>query len=278
MLPVALTVAGSDPSGGAGIAADLKTFTQFRVYGAAAITLVTVQNTTSVSRVEVLSPDLVRQQIEAVLSDLPVAAIKTGALGSAEMVEEIAELSSTFGCPLIVDPVMISKHGAPLLPDCGIQIIRERLLPRSYLVTPNIPEAEALAGFSIASQADTERAALAIQKLGCPNVLVKGGHVSGEPDDVLAHADGINRFKGHRVNTPHTHGTGCTYSAAITAGLAHGLPLLETVTQAKRYIQEAIETAPGFGRGHGPVNHLLSPTESCTCSSTGQRLTPRAKE
>ena len=258
MLPVALTIAGSDPSGGAGLQADLKTFHQFEVYGAAAVTLVTVQNTQAVSRVEVMAPDLVSAQIEAVTRDLPVKAAKSGALGSAEIVLALAELAAHFSFLLVVDPVMISKHGAPLLSTAAQDALRKRLLPRAFLVTPNIPEAEILAGFSITSEADMLRAAQTIQESGCPNVLVKSGHRDGDPNDLLLYGSESARFAGSRVQTRHTHGTGCTYSAAITACLAKGLKLAESVQRAKRYVQAAIETAPGLGGGHGPVNHFVA--------------------
>lgn len=251
---VALTIAGSDPSGGAGIGADLKTFHQFGVYGATAITLITVQNTREVSRVEPLPAALVAQQIEAVMSDFPVAAAKTGALGNAAIIEAVAAL--LIPVPLVVDPVMISKHGAPLLPAEACEALKTLLLPQATLVTPNIPEAAALTGIAITSDHDMLRAAQIIQRLGCPNVLLKGGHSSGEPHDLLLHSGGAEWFPGRRVNTRHTHGTGCTYSAAITASLAAGMSLPVAVHRAKAFVQRAIETAPGLGAGHGPVNHF----------------------
>lgn len=251
---VALTIAGSDPSGGAGIGADLKTFHQFGVYGATAITLITVQNTREVSRVEPLPAALVAQQIEAVMSDFPVAAAKTGALGNAAIIEAVA--AQSIPVPLVVDPVMISKHGAPLLPAEACEALKTLLLPQATLVTPNIPEAAALTGIAITSDRDMLRAAQIIQRLGCPNVLLKGGHSSGEPHDLLLHSGGAEWLPGRRVNTQHTHGTGCTYSAAITASLAAGMSLPAAVHRAKAFVQRAIETAPGLGTGHGPVNHF----------------------
>src|SRR5689334_15670964 len=185
MPPVALTIAGSDPSGGAGIQADLKTFHQFGVYGEAVVTLLTVQNTTRVSRVEPMDPDLVREQLNAVLEDIPPRAAKTGALGSAEVVRVIAECAASFGFPLVVDPVMISKHGHALLAPDAIDAIRKELLPRASLITPNLPEAEALAGFAIRSLDDLRRAACRIRQLGAGSVLVKGGHAEGPATDVL---------------------------------------------------------------------------------------------
>ena len=258
MLPVALTIAGSDPSGGAGLQADLKIFHQFKVYGAAAVTLVTVQNTQAVSRVETMAADLVRAQIEAVTGDLPVKAAKSGALGNTEIVLALAELATQFSFPLVVDPVMISKHGAPLLSAAAQEGLRESLLPQAFLITPNIPEAEILAGFPISSADDMLHAAQKIRDSGCPSVLIKGGHRAGDPNDLLLHGNESVWFPGSRVQTKHTHGTGCTYSAAITACLATGLGLVESVERAKRYVQAAVETAPGLGGGHGPVNHFAS--------------------
>lgn len=257
MPAVALTIAGSDPSGGAGIQADLKTFHQFRVYGEAVITLITVQNTQSVARVEPLPLDLVRQQVEHVISDIPPAAAKTGALGAAEVVEAVAELAQSFPFPLVVDPVMISKHGTRLISSEAEKALKRRLLPRAFLVTPNIPEAEALTGHHIITVDDMRAAAESIRELGCKAVLVKGGHLPGKPVDVLSAPGIFEYFPYPRVVTRHTHGTGCTYSAAITAGFALGCELVEAVTNARRYVQRAIENAPGLGKGSGPLNHLV---------------------
>ncbi|MDR3702789.1 MAG: bifunctional hydroxymethylpyrimidine kinase/phosphomethylpyrimidine kinase [Candidatus Sulfopaludibacter sp.] len=255
MPPVALTIAGSDPSGGAGIQADLKTFHQFGVYGEAVITLITVQNSTRVSRIQVLDPLLVREQIEAVIEDIPPAAAKTGALGSGEMVRAVAEAAAAFPFPLVVDPVMISKHGLPLLPEEAVRALREELLPRATLLTPNVPEAEALTGISIRSLEDVRQAACRILQMGPRAVLLKGGHLEGDAIDVLWDGATWREFPARRIETRHTHGTGCTYSAAITAGLAHGLSLCDSVARAKQFVHEAIRTAPGLGRGCGPVNH-----------------------
>ena len=255
MLPVALTIAGSDPSGGAGIQADLKTFHHLRVYGTSAITLLTVQNTVSVTHVEVLSADLVTKQINAVLADIPPAAAKTGALGSAEVVRAVALLAREFKFPLVVDPVMISKHGARLISPEAEEALRKELLPQAYLVTPNIPEAELLCGMEIKDQADMLRAARRLCALGCNAVLIKAGHLDGPPVDLLLEGDEVTRFTGTRIESRHTHGTGCTLSAAITANLALGLPLVESVDRAKRFVQAAIESAPALGHGHGPLNH-----------------------
>lgn len=253
--PVALTIAGSDPSGGAGLQADLKTFHQFGVYGEAVVTLITVQNTLRVDRVECLDPELVRQQIQAVLEDIRPGAAKTGALGNAAIVEAVAELAGGFGFPLVVDPVMISKHGAPLMAEEARRVLRKRLLPKAFLLTPNLAEAEALVGFEIHGVEDMRRAAERILEMGPRAVLVKGGHLTGAATDVLLAEGGWFEFSAPRLETRHTHGTGCTFSAAITAELAKGTTIVDAVRRAKRFITEAIRTNPGLGGGSGPVNH-----------------------
>ena len=261
-MAIALTIAGSDPSGGAGIQADLKTFQQFGVYGEAAITLLTVQNTRAVSEVHTLSPDLITKQIRAVISDIPPAAAKTGALGNAEVIEAVAALAESFAFPLVVDPVMVSKHGARLLAPDAESALRNKLFPHALLVTPNLHEAEVLTGLS-----DMRAAGERLLDLGCRNVLIKGGHSPGEPIDLLFSANGVRAFEGRRVETRHTHGTGCTYSAAITAGLALGHSLEEAVAQAKNFVQRAIETAPGLGAGNGPLNFNTSVRTDRPCRS-----------
>jgi hydroxymethylpyrimidine/phosphomethylpyrimidine kinase len=259
--PVALSIAGSDPSGGAGIQADLKTFHQLGVYGEAVVTLVTVQNTKSVHRVEVLAPDLVLEQIHAVISDIPPGAAKTGALGNQAVVEAVASIAATFPFPLVVDPVMISKHGAPLLDQPARAAIRALLLPKAFLLMPNLAEAAELCGFDVRKVADMEEAAKKLADLGAKNVLVKGGHLEGDALDVLRTEDGkLHLFNSTRVETVHTHGTGCTYSAAVTAFLATGIPLVESVGKAKQFITHAIRTNPGLGGGSGPVNHHAEPS------------------
>jgi hydroxymethylpyrimidine/phosphomethylpyrimidine kinase len=255
MTSVALTIAGSDPSGGAGIQADLKTFHQFGVYGEAVVALVTVQNTTRVSRVETMPVDLVLQQIEAVIEDIPPAAAKTGALGSAEMVEAVGRAAERFPFPLVVDPVMVSKHGLPLAPQSALGAFREHLLPRAALAMPNIPEAEALTGFAVRNAEDVRRAAQCIHQMGARAVLIKGGHRQGDATDVLFDGATWREFPAPRIDTRNTHGSGCTYAAAITAGLALGWELAEAVARAKAFIHEAIRTSPALGRGCGPLNH-----------------------
>jgi hydroxymethylpyrimidine/phosphomethylpyrimidine kinase len=255
MRPVALTIAGSDPSGGAGIQADLKTFHQFGVYGEAVITLLTVQNTTRVDRVECLSADFVLQQLEAVVSDIPPSAAKTGALGNCAIIEAVAGAAARFKFPLVVDPVMIGKHGAALLPSGARGALERELIPRAALITPNLHEAGALAGMEIRDEPAMREAARRIRQMGVKAVLVKGGHLCGAANDVLLDGDDWYEFPAPRIDTVHTHGTGCTFSAAITALLAGGAPLPSAVARAKTYIWEAIRSNPGLGRGSGPVNH-----------------------
>ncbi len=253
--PVALTIAGSDPSGGAGLQADLKTFHQLGVYGEAVVTLITVQNTRGVKRVDMLQPDLIVQQIQAVLEDIPPGAAKTGALGNRAVVEAVAKEAERFGFPLVVDPVMISKHGARLM-DADAQRALTILIQSAFLVTPNLHEAAALAGFPVEDRDAMYRAAEKLAALGATNVLVKGGHLRGDAIDVLYMRDGgFREFSAQRVDTPHTHGTGCTYSAAITAELAKGATLTVAVERAKAFVTEAIRTNPGLGGGAGPLNH-----------------------
>jgi hydroxymethylpyrimidine/phosphomethylpyrimidine kinase len=255
MTPVALTIAGSDPSGGAGIQADLKTFHRFGVYGEAVITLLTVQNTVGVTRVETVDPGFVVDQIQAAISDIPPHAAKLGALGGRSVVEAVAEAASTFAFPLVVDPVMISKHGAPLMADDARNAMLTGIVPVSFLLTPNLQEAEALTGQPVKNIEGMKRAAKILNERGAKHVLVKGGHLEGAAVDVL-YADGnFYELTGERIDTVHTHGTGCTYSAAITAELAKGSGIVEAVHVAKEFMQRAIRTNPGLGKGSGPVNH-----------------------
>jgi hydroxymethylpyrimidine/phosphomethylpyrimidine kinase len=254
---VALTIAGSDSGGGAGIQADLKTFQRFGVYGASAITLVTAQNTLGVRGVELLSPEFVDQQIAAVAEDFEVRAAKTGALGSAEIIEAVAAaIEARAFANLVVDPVMISKHGDPLLAPEASDALKTRLLPRASLVTPNLYEAAALLGRAVGSETEMRDAARAVCDLGAAAALVKGGHLpGGNAVDVLYDGSTFVRLATPRIETRHTHGTGCTYSAAITALLARGETLLGAVREAKDFISRAIAGAPRIGHGHGPVDH-----------------------
>ncbi len=253
--PVALTIAGADPSGGAGIQADLKTFHQFGVYGEAVITLITVQNTQGVQRVECLDPALVADQIRAVLADIPPAAAKTGALGNRAIIEAVAALTRDCSFPLIVDPVIASKNGAPLLAPDGIEALKTFLLPNAFLLTPNLQEASLLTGDDVHDVAGMRKAARQLASMGPQAVLVKGGHLEGDAIDILFHRGEWTEFSSPRIETRHTHGTGCTFSAAITASLASGCELRAAIGQAKRYITEAIRNNPGMGAGRGPLDH-----------------------
>jgi hydroxymethylpyrimidine/phosphomethylpyrimidine kinase len=253
-MPVALSIAGSDPSGGAGIQADLKAFHQFGVYGEAVITLLTVQNTVRTGRVEVLSAALVTEQLEALFEDIPPDAAKTGALGSAGIVRAVAQVFGRASVPLVVDPVLIGKHGQSLLDREAGDALQE-LAACAALITPNLPETEALTGIEIRGPEELHRAAEKLRSWGARAVLIKGGHREGPATDVLLDGTDWHEFPAPRIASRHTHGTGCTYSAAITAGLASGLQLPAAVGRAKRYISEAIRSAPGLGHGCGPLNH-----------------------
>jgi hydroxymethylpyrimidine/phosphomethylpyrimidine kinase len=254
-IPIALTIAGSDPSGGAGIQADLKTFHQSGVYGTSVITLVTVQNTQRLSAVEILSSHIVLAQLEAVLDDMTPTAAKTGALGNHEIVSLIAAKARNFSFPLVVDPVMISKHGLPLMLEEARAALSDMLLPSAFLVTPNLHEAGELAGMTVRDIGSMKEAAVKIASLGPQAVLIKGGHLESDAVDILYYEGKFTEFRSPRIRTTHTHGTGCTFSARITAELSKGKELIEAVGIAKKYITEAIKTNPGLGKGTGPVNH-----------------------
>ena len=254
MTAIALTIAGSDPSGGAGIQADLKTFHQHGVFGTSVITLLTVQNTMTVCDVVIMDPDLVLRQIDCVLDDVPPAAAKTGALGNAAVIEAVGAAAAEFDFPLIVDPVMISKHGAPLIADDAIESLMSKLLPHAFLVTPNLAEAARMTGEAVTSLEEMEQAARRIHDSGPANVLIKGGHLEGEAIDVLLAGDELVHLQSPRLKTMHTHGTGCVTSAAITARLSMGEDIVSAVRGAKSFITAAIQTNPGIGGGHGPVN------------------------
>jgi hydroxymethylpyrimidine/phosphomethylpyrimidine kinase len=251
-----LTIAGSDSGGGAGIQADLKTFAVLGVWGMSAVTSVTVQNTTGVTAVADVPPDVVADQIRAVVTDIGVDAAKTGMLSSAEIIEAVADAVEQTAVPnLVVDPVFVSKHGDPLLRDDAVDALRKRIVPLAVLVTPNLPEAAGLAGFEVGSRPEMEAAARAILDLGAGAVLVKGGHLEdGRADDLLALEDGLEWIEGERIDTPHTHGTGCVLSAAVAAHLARGLPLIDAVLAGKAFVTEAIRHALAIGSGIGPVS------------------------
>ncbi len=252
-----LIIAGSDSGGGAGVQADIKTVTALGGYAATAITAITVQNTLGVQAVHGLPPDLVEAQALAVLSDIGADAFKIGMLGDAAMVEAVARiLDGAPGVPAVVDPVMIAKGGAALLADGAIAALRRLMIPRAALLTPNAPEAAALTGLVVETTDDLRRAGETLLALGAAAVLMKGGHVAGDTvTDVLMTPGGETTFSGPRIETRHTHGTGCTLSSACAAGLAEGLPLEQAVGRAWGYTAEAIRRAPGLGGGHGPLDH-----------------------
>jgi len=255
-VPRALTIAGSDSGGGAGIQADLKTFQALGVYGMSAITAVTVQNTKGVSGYQELSPDTVAEQVRSVVTDIGVDAAKTGMLASAPIVEAVAAAVAELGVPnLVVDPVSVSKHGHPLLAEDAVGALRGRILPLAVLVTPNLHEAGLLAGFPVQTMEEMERAGRAILDLGPGAVLVKGGHlVGGDATDLLVTGDGIEAIAGDRIDTLHTHGTGCVFSAAIAAYLARGDDLVTAIRAGKVFVTEAIRAHLEIGHGIGPVN------------------------
>ncbi len=255
-LPRALTIAGSDSGGGAGIQADLKTFAALRVYGLSALTAITAQNTEGVRAVQELSPELVEAQIDAVLEDIGAAAAKTGMLSSPAIIEAVAGRVRKWGLRLVVDPVMRAKGGDSLLRPEAVATLCSALLPLAEVITPNLPEAEILFGQRIETLDDMRAAARAIHAQGPRHVVVKGGHRATEPVDIYFDGERFVELRAERIQTPHTHGTGCTFSAAIAAFLAHGLPVEEAVAGAKRYVTEAIRHAPGLGHGHGPIDHF----------------------
>ncbi len=258
MVPRALTVAGSDSGGGAGIQADLKTFTALGVYGMSAITSITVQNTLGVYEVVDLPPKVVYDQIKVVIEDIGVDACKTGMLSNEDIIKAVARaIKDTKIEKLVVDPVMRAKSGDPLLRQSARETLIREILPLALVVTPNIPEAEELCGFDIKSLEDMERACKKVLSYGPSAVVVKGGHMEGEESvDVFYDGNSFKYLRGKFINTKNTHGTGCTFSSAITSYLAKGHSLIESVRMAKEYTQKAIENSLPLGRGHGPLNHM----------------------
>ena len=259
---VALTIAGSDSGGGAGIQADLKTFAAHGVYGTSVVTAVTAQNTVTVSEVEEVSPFLIGAQIDAVATDIGVDAVKTGMLSSPETIEVVAAKLSEHGLDkLVVDPVMVAKSGDRLLKESAVRSLRELLLPRALIVTPNLPEAETLVGFPLDCDEAIHRAAERIVEMGARAAVVKGGHGHGDESvDLLFWNGRFRAFRAPRVATRNTHGTGCTFSAAIASELARGLDLESAVERAKTYLTEALCRGISIGAGHGPVDHFVGCT------------------
>jgi len=257
-IPKALTIAGSDSGGGAGIQADLKTFAAHGVYGTSAITAVTAQNTREVIAIAEVPEEVVAAQIDSVLEDIGAGAIKTGMLSSARIVATVAERIDAWGVPTVVDPVMISKSGNYLLAPDAVGAVKRRLIPLSLIVTPNHYEAAELTGIEIESDADAREAARILSDMGARIVVIKGGHRPGEPIDLVFDGITFTELAAERVDTENTHGTGCTFSAAIAANLALGHDPIESIARAKSYLTDALRTSYRIGSGHSPVNHFHS--------------------
>ena len=275
--PVALTVAGSDSGGGAGIQADLKTFHSFGVFGTSAVTAITAQNTRGVFAVQKVDPGMVRKQIEVVFRDLEPSSCKTGMLADEPIIRAVAEALAGAGPPhLVVDPVMVATSGDLLLEEGAVEALIDALLPQADLVTPNLPEAEILAGRPIDGPDAMRAAAELILERGCRAVLIKGGHlVAEEVVDLLYDGDGWHEWSAPRLVTRHTHGTGCTLSAGVAAGLARGWELIEAVDAALAFTRAALETAPGIGSGSGPLNHWAPVHPPAPGIHVGKNPTPR---
>lgn len=254
--PCALTIAGTDPTGGAGIQADLKTFQELKSYGMSVITSVVAQNTTGVQDVHHLPLSMIEKQLDSVISDIPVHAFKTGMIANREMMQLIAKKIFSWEAPYVMDPVMVAASGDPLIAEEARLFLREHLLPLTTIVTPNIPEAESLTEKKIETEADMKEAAMEIvTKYGAQAALVKGGHFEGDAVDFLYDGEKMHTFSAARIHTKNTHGTGCTLSAAITAYLSQAFPLHEAVKKAKDYVTAAIRHSFDLGHGSGPTNH-----------------------
>ncbi len=260
--PCALTIAGSDSGGGAGIQADLKTFAALGVYGMSAVTAITAQNTLGVTAVAEVPLEVIDDQIEAVVTDIGVDAVKTGMLSSSGIVECVSNAVKRLELsPLVVDPVMVAASGAQLLQDEAVESVKQRLIPLAAVVTPNVPEAEVLTGLEIDSVEDMELAGGELLVMGAEAAVVKGGHLddgSGRVTDVLVTRDGVKHITSFRIETTSNHGTGCTFASAIAAHLAHGLALADAVDLAQRYVWQAMANAKAIGQGNGPLNHMYA--------------------
>jgi len=256
-----LVIAGSDSGGGAGIQADIKTVTALGGFAATAITALTAQNTLGVHGVLSVPPDFIRQQIAVVMQDIGADVIKIGMLGDAVTIDAVCEALSAYapGVPVVLDPVMVAKGGHALLRADAVDSLRRRLLPMASLLTPNLPEAEALTGAAIGTETEMRAAAAALLAMGVPAVLLKGGHLSSPTvTDLLARPAETEAFAAPRIDTRHTHGTGCTTASAVAAGMAQGMSLRASVIRARAYVRAAIAGAPGFGQGHGPLDHAVT--------------------
>ena len=255
--PTVMTIAGSDSGGGAGIQADLKTFSALGVFGTSTLTAITAQNTVGVTAVHEVPTDVISAQIDAVITDIGADAVKTGMLSSSAIVETVAEAIRRHGITnLVVDPVMVAKSGDRLLREEAIASICNSLLPLAAVVTPNIPEAEDLTGLTISADDDVRQAAVSIIEMGARTVVIKGGHRDGPPTDVFYDGARFQEFTTERIPSTNTHGTGCTFASAVAAGLAHGLEPPAAVAQAKEYVTEAIRASYPIGQGHGPLHHF----------------------
>lgn len=260
--PCALTIAGTDPSGGAGIQADLKTFQEFTCYGMSVITSVVAQNTTGVQDVHHIPVEMIEQQLDSVISDIPFQAFKTGMIANMDMMKIIVNKIADLQIPYVMDPVMVATSGDPLIAADARNYLQEYLLPLTTLVTPNVPEAEYMTGKAIKTTEDLQQAAeLIVHKHGAGAALVKGGHLAGEAIDFLYDGQKMHSFSSERINTKNTHGTGCTYSAAITALLSKEIPLPKAVKEAKHYVTAAIRQSFSLGHGSGPTNHWATRLE-----------------
>ncbi len=256
-VPRALTIAGSDSGGGAGIQADLKSFAAMGVYGTSVLTAITAQNTIAVTGVHEIPPEMIAAQIRAVLTDIGADAVKTGMLSSSAIIESVAEELDDFQVSkLVVDPVMVAKSGDSLLREEAVDALRLKLLPKATVVTPNIPEAEVLTGISIASLEEVRRAAAQIVDMGARSVVVKGGHLEGPAVDTFYDGREYRELYAERIDTRNTHGTGCTFASSIAAGLAKGMDVGDAVAAAKEYVTGAIRQSFEVGQGHGPLNHF----------------------
>ena len=252
-----LTIAGSDSSGGAGIQADIKTFSAHGCYAMSVITAVTAQNTLGVNAVQDIDPEIIAAQLDAIFQDIRVDAVKVGMVSRTESIHVIADRLRRYQpCHIVVDPVMVSKSGYNLLQPDAVEALKEKLIPLASMLTPNIPEAEIIAGMKINMPSDMELAAEKVAALGAKSVLVKGGHLEGAADDLLYDGQEMIWYAGHRIESKNTHGTGCTISSAIASNLAHGMTPAEAVKAAKVYITMAISHAVELGHGHGPTNHF----------------------
>ncbi|HPF06923.1 MAG TPA: bifunctional hydroxymethylpyrimidine kinase/phosphomethylpyrimidine kinase [Spirochaetota bacterium] len=252
-----LTIAGSDCSGGAGIQADLKTFSAHGAFGMSVVVSVVAENTSRVISIQDITPEVIKDQIDAVFEDIPVHGVKTGMLSGIETMNAVAEkLREYRPANLVVDPVMIAKGGCALMHPDALNTLISEIIPLSFILTPNIPEAETITGKKISSVGEMKKAAAVIYKMGAKNVLIKGGHSAGDAEDILF--DGVNYFSfiTKRIDTKNTHGTGCTFSSAITANLANGMDIQSSVKASKDYVTTAIKHALPIGKGHGPTNHF----------------------